>query len=264
MANPFVKSVGGKRQLITELAARVPAKFNTYREPFVGGGALFFWLQAQGRITRAVLSDSNARLVRAYRGVRDDVEAVIAAVGKMRIDRESFLSVRANSPDDGTDVEMAAWYLYVNRCGFNGLYRENRKGVCNVPYGTPRSELVDPVALRESSKALQGVDIRHEDFASIEAELGDFVYFDPPYVPLSETARFTSYTAKGFGLPEQKQLHDIAANMRSRGVHVLLSNSDTEPVRNLYSDFDVATVKAKRVINSRVERRGKVSEVLIR
>jgi len=264
MANPFTKSPGGKRQLIPELSARVPEKFNTYHESFVGGGALFFWLQAQGRITNAVLSDSNEKLIRAYCGVRDNVDAVIVALHKMKTDRESFYSYRTQGPS-GADVEFAAWWIYITSCCFNGLFRENKKGACNSPYGTPKDDIVNEVALRESSKALQGVEILCEDFNNAErAEAGDFIYFDPPYWPKSKTASFTSYTAKGFKAGEQERLRDLARDLRGRGVHVLLSNSDVDETRALYDGFDVATVGARRAINSRAERRGRVNELLIR
>lgn len=265
MANPFAKNIGGKRQLIRELSARVPAQFGTYHEKFVGGGALFFWLQSQGRITKAILSDTNSRLIRTYKAIRDDVESVVSAVQKMKTDRDSFYSVRSQAPDDGTDVDVAAWYVLINRAGFNGLYRENKAGVCNVPYGTPKDKLIDADAFRESSKALQGVDIRCEDFSATEPSAGDFVYMDPPYWPRNKTtAKFTSYTAKGFGPEDQTRLRDYAVELRAKDVHVLLSNSDTTETRALYDGFDVATVGARRAINSRVERRGRVSELLVR
>jgi DNA adenine methylase len=264
MANPFAKSVGGKRQLIRELSARVPVEFGTYHEKFVGGGALFFWLQSQGRVTRAVLTDANRRLIRTYRAVRDDVESVISAVLKLKTNRDSFHVLRSQSPDDGTDVDVAAWYIGINRMGFNGLYRENRKGQCNVPYGTPKNKLIDPVAFRASSLALQVADIRCEDFANTTPEVGDFVYMDPPYWPRSATSSFTNYTARGFKADEQTRLRDYAAELRRKGVNVLLSNSDMGQVRELYAGFDVASVGARRAINSRVERRGRVPELLIR
>jgi DNA adenine methylase len=265
MANPFLHCVGGKRQLIRELSARVPAQFNTYHEKFVGGGALFFWLQAQGRITKAVLSDTNSRLIRTYLAVRDDVESVIVGVQRMRVDRDSYYSIRAQAPDDGTDVDVATWFVYVNRCCFNGLYRENKQGKCNSPYGTPKDKLIDADLFRNSSRALQGVDVRCEDFATTAPKPGDFVYMDPPYWPKNKTtAKFTSYTAKGFGPEDQARLRDYAVELRGRGVGVLLSNSDTDETRSLYDGFDVSTVGARRTINSRVERRGRVSELLIR
>jgi DNA adenine methylase len=265
MANPVIKSVGGKRQLIRELSARVPAQFDTYYEKFVGGGALFFWLQAQGRITKAILSDTNSRLIRTYIAVRDNVESVISAVQKMKTDRDSFYAIRSQAPGDGTDVDVASWFVYMNRCCFNGLYRENKQGKCNSPYGTSRAKLIDPDAFRESSKALQGVEIRCEDFATTEPSAGDFVYMDPPYWPRNKTtAKFTSYTAKGFGPEDQIRLRDYAAELREKGVHVLLSNSDVDETRNLYDGFEVASVGARRAINSRVERRGRVPELLIR
>lgn len=265
MANPFAKNIGGKRQLIRELSARVPAQFDTYHEKFVGGGALFFWLQTQGRITKAILSDTNSRLIRTYLAVRDDVESVISAVQKMKTDRDSFYAMRSQAPDDGTDVDVAAWYVMINRAGFNGLYRENKQGKCNVPYGTPKDKLIDADAFRESSKALQGVEIRCEDFAATEPSAGDFVYMDPPYWPRNKTtAKFTSYTSKGFGTEDQSRLRDYAAELRAKGVHVLLSNSDVDETRNLYDGFDVASVGARRAINCRVGRRGRVPELLIR
>ena len=265
MPNPFLKNIGGKRQLIRELSARVPAQFDTYHEKFVGGGALFFWLQAQDRITKAILSDTNSRLIRTYIAVRDNVESVISAVQKMKTDRDSFYAIRSQAPDDGTDVDVAAWYVLINRAGFNGLYRENKQGKCNVPYGTPRAKLIDADVFRESSRALQGVDIRCEDFAATPPSTGDFVYMDPPYWPKNKTtAKFTSYTAKGFGPEDQTRLRDYAAELRAKGVHVLLSNSDVDETRNLYDGFDIASVGARRAINSRVERRGRVPELLIR
>jgi DNA adenine methylase Dam len=192
MANPVTKCVGGKRQLLPQLAARLPESFSTYYEPFVGGGALFFYLQSQGRITRAVLSDANVRLMRTYAAVRDSVENVVGLVQKMPIDKESFYRIRAQSPNDGTDVDVAAWYIYINRACFNGLYRENRKGKCNVSYGTPKDPIIDPSALRASSAALQGVELRHGDFAQDAERIqpGDFVYLDPPYC-----ARLWTYRA---------------------------------------------------------------------
>ena len=265
MANPFTKSVGGKRQLISELSARVPAEFGTYHEKFVGGGALFFHLQSQGRITKAILTDTNPRLIRTYLAVRDNVELVIAGVQKLKTDRESFYSLRSQSTDEGTDVDAAVWFVGINRMCFNGLFRENKKSQCNSPYGTPKNQLIDPVAFRASSLALQGVEIRCEDFSTTEPAPGDFVYMDPPYWPRNKTtAKFTSYTAKGFGPEDQTRLRDYAAELRGRGVNVLLSNSDVDETRALYDGFDVATVGARRAINSRAERRGRVSELLIR
>jgi DNA adenine methylase len=265
MANPFIKSVGGKRQLIRELSTRVPTQFDTYHEKFVGGGALFFWLQAQGRITKAILSDTNSRLIRTYLAVRDNVDGVIAGVQKMRTDRDSYYAMRPQAPDDGTDVDVAVWFVAVNRMCFNGLYRENKRGVCNSPYGTPKDKLIDADAFRESSLALQGIDIRCEDFAATTPEPGDFVYMDPPYWPKNKTtAKFTNYTAKGFGPEDQARLRDYAAELRAKGAHVLLSNSDVDETRALYDGFNVAAVGARRAINCRAGRRGRVSELLIR
>jgi len=264
MANPVVKITGGKRQLIPQLMKRVPETFKTYHEPFVGGGALFFHLQAQGRITKAVLSDKNERLVRTYRAIRENPDRVLRLVADYAIDKERFLEVRAGEPDGCSDAEVAAWYLYVNRCGYNGLYRVNKKGGCNVPYGTPKAPLLNDEAVQAASVALQCAEIIHEDFAgSARAERGDFVYFDPPYIPLSETANFTSYTADGFGMAEQVRLRDHIHALDDRGVYVVASNSDTPKTRELYGEFSISAIPARRAVNCRAERRDGVSEVLI-
>lgn len=266
MANPFMKTCGGKRQLLPALLSRVPESFETYHEPFVGGGALFFALQAQGRIKRAILSDANERLIRTYRAVRDNVEHVIREVLAMPITREHFLKVRAECPDDGTDTDVAVWFLYMNRAGFNGLYRENRKGRCNVSYGTPKAPVIDADAIRASSAALQGVEIRHSRFEDSTALVasGDFVYFDPPYWPASETASFVSYTAQGFTAKDQEKLRDAVLELKQRGAHILLSNSDVPKVRKLYAGFEFAEVSARRSVNCKEERRGRIGELLIR
>lgn len=250
------------------LSAHAPLSFGRYHEPFVGGGALFFNLAHRRMLPRgAVLSDNNERLVRAYRGVRDEVEDVIIHLASYPHDKGFYLAMRERSVDSLSDAEAAAWLIYVNRTGFNGLYRVNQKNQFNVPFGdytNPR--ICDADNLRACSRALAGVELRCEPFDLVgeRAESGDFVYFDPPYVPLSTTSSFTSYTASGFGPAHQQKLANVARSLKARGVHVLLSNSSAPLVRELYREgFSTHEVKAARSVNSRGSGRGKIVELLM-
>lgn len=268
---PFVKWAGGKRQLLPELLKRVPPKFGRYFEPFVGGGALFFTLAAQGGI-EAALGDANVALMRTYRAVRDDVERVILLLREHKLahSEEHYYTQRVLgfNNDDGAEAR----FIYLNRTGFNGLYRVNRLGRFNVPYGRYTNPTIcDADNLRACSRALRGVRLAEgSDFEWIGwsdtfgAAKRDFVYFDPPYWPASGTADFTAYTADGFGPKEQTRLRDTALRLKARGVHVMLSNADVEPVRKLYAKgFKIERVEARRNINSRADRRGAVGEVII-
>jgi len=263
-ARPFVKWAGGKRQILRELLKHVPSKHGRYFEPFVGGGALFF----ATRPKRAILADVNERLVRAYRGVRDDVEAVISLLKKWPHDPVFFEKSRSRPVDEGTDVEVAAWFVYLNKTGFNGLYRVNKKNRFNVPFGRYENpKICDPRTLRACSEALANTDLKVGDFEEIAsaAKRGDFVYFDPPYAPLSPTSSFTSYTSSGFGLDEQTRLRNLARELKRSGVHVLLSNSSAPAVRKLYSrGFEVFEVSATRMVNSKAGGRGAITELVIK
>ena len=191
---PFVKWAGGKRQLLKELHRRVPSTFNTYHEPFVGGGALFFSLCPRA----AVLGDANLRLMRTYRAIQQQVDEVISELSDMPAAREFFLAQRKRPIDDGSDAEVAAWFIYLNRTAYNGLYRVNKRGQFNVPFGRYENPTIcDRNNLRACSAALSTVSLRPaDDFASVldRAEPGDFVYFDPPYIPVSANSSFTRYT----------------------------------------------------------------------
>jgi DNA adenine methylase len=264
-AKPFLKWAGGKRQLLAQLDRFVPARFGTYHEPFVGGGALFFHLAP----AKAVLTDNNDRLVRAYRGVRDGVERVIRLLSSYPHDKEFFLSFREHDVDRDSDAEVAAWMIYLNKTGFNGLYRVNSQNRFNVPFGRYTDpNICDEDGLRACSRALADADLPlGEDFTSVlhRAKKGDFVYFDPPYVPLSASSSFTSYTSEGFGLAEHARLRDVALDLKQRGVHVLLSNSSAPAVLELYAEgFTVERVDAQRAVNSKASGRGPVTELIIR
>lgn len=261
---PFLKWVGGKRQLLPEIVANAPREFGRYFEPFVGGGALFFHLRPQD----AVLADANERLIRTYRGVRDDVESVIDLLRGYPYEQDFFYQTRAVAIDRRSDAEVAAWFIYLNRAGFNGLYRVNRDNQFNVSFGrysNPR--ICDAENLRACSGALRNVELAVGDFdvAVRTARPGDFTYFDPPYVPLSATSCFTSYAADGFGGDDQRRLRMTAARLKRLGVHVLLSNSAAPFVRELYNGgFETIDVYASRAVNCRPERRGAIKELLIR
>jgi DNA adenine methylase len=261
---PFLKWAGGKRQLLPALLEHVPDHIGSYIEPFVGSGALFFHLRPK----RAVLTDVNERLIRTYLGVRDHVGDVIGLLGSYTHDRDFFYSLREMDIDAKSDAEVAAWFIYLNKTGFNGLYRVNRKNVFNVPFGRYENpNFCDEKTLRACSDALANAEVRVADFAEVasRAKKGDFVYFDPPYVPLSATSSFTSYTSDGFGADGQKRLRDAALALKKRGVRVLLSNSSAPFVRSLYRrGFAIHEAKATRSVNSKGSGRGAVTELIIR
>jgi len=264
IVRPFIKWAGGKRQLLPSLLDHAHPNPSTYYEPFVGGGALFFAMRPK----RAVLADVNERLIRTYRGVRDHVEDVIGLLRKYPHDPAFFYRFREENVDATSDAEVAAWFIYLNKTGFNGLYRVNRANRYNVPFGRyTNPNICDESTLRACSAALVGAELLVEDFESVvaRATLGDFVYFDPPYVPLSATSSFTSYTSSGFGETEQTRLRDVAKALKKRGIHVLLSNSPAPLVRSLYeTDFDLIEVSATRAVNSRASARGAIVELLIK
>lgn len=263
VARPFLKWAGGKTALLPEILLRLPKTIGTYYEPFVGGGAVFFALAAEKRFERAVLGDANAELIETYFSIKEDLETVIrrlkAHAGKHS--EEYFYKVRANPGQ-----YIAARMIYLNKTCFNGLYRVNSKGGFNVPFGKYTNPTIcDEENLRAVSAVLRGVGLLPGDFerSTMRARRGDTVYFDCPYVPVSATASFTAYTKGGFGPETQERLRDVAKRLVDRGVHVLLSNSDTPLVRYLYRGFKIEEVQAPRRVNSKGGKRGNVGELLI-
>jgi len=276
---PFLKWVGGKRQLlsdilpvINELLGRKFIKDFHYYEPFVGGGALFFALRAEGWSSRATLGDTNELLIRTYLGVRGDVEAVIEDLQSgyhysekaYYAERERYSIMAGPRTDECT---AAAWMIYMNRTGYNGLFRVSKKGNYNVPFGRYTNPTIcDAEGLRAASKALKGTKLLAADFERTvkSAEAGDLVYFDPPYVPVSATSDFTGYTRDGFGAQDQVRLRDCALRLKHLGVHVILSNADVPGVWGLYDrGFSIRRVEARRAVNSNAGKRGVVGEVII-
>lgn len=270
---PFVKFIGGKRRVLPELAKRLPEDLPglRYHEPFVGGGALFWHLRREGRIGgRPVLSDTNDRLIRTYRGIRDYVGDVMTnltqACGKHSAD--FFEKVRKTNPDRGTDDQVAAWLIYLNKTAYNGLYRVNASGQFNAPFGKyANPKILDEENLRACSRALQGVELCHADFADVRpGGPGDFFYFDPPYMPVTKTRSFTGYGPGGFTGDDQCRLAEHAANLKRAGAKVLLTNSDAPLVRELYPEpfWKVERVEARGdAVSCKAEGRGRVAELII-
>jgi DNA adenine methylase len=261
-AKPFLKWAGGKRQLLSRLRTLVPSSYKRYFEPFVGGGALFFDLRPK----KGILSDVNAEIIDCYLAVRDHVGELISALKEHDHDSKHYYQVRATDPRSLSLVERAARTIFLNKTGFNGLYRVNRSGQFNVPFGRyANPNICNETNLRACSAVLAGTELIVRDFeeAVKTARAGDFVYFDPPYVPLSRTATFTAYAAGGFGPDAQARLADVFGQLSGRQVSVLLSNSDVPRIRKLYAPYHVEVVKASRAINSKASRRGPVSEVVV-
>lgn len=271
-ARPFIKWAGGKRQLLPQLMKRLPPAWNNYYEPFLGGGALFFALASAGLVgngKQAFLSDTNLRLIRTWRAIKGDVGKVITTLRQYakKTTAEDYYRQRKRNIDCQADHIVAAWFLYINRLGFNGLYRVNRKNEVNVPYGKYANPTVcDAELLKLCSLFLRDAIIYHGPFWQGDPQRGDFVYFDPPYWPVSPTSSFRSFTADGFGHHDQERLRDRALALSKRGVHVMLSNAAVEPVFELYGgpEFLVERVEARRNINSKTTKRGPVGEVIIR
>lgn len=266
-AAPFLKWAGGKSQLLADILARMPKSIEgTYIEPFIGGGAVFFELARQKRITRARLSDCNAELVTTYLAIRDRVDEVIEALAEHKNDETHYYAVRAQDPTTLSPPECAARTIFLNRVGYNGLYRVNSRGLFNVPFGRYRNpKICDAGALKRVSRSLSIADLSIADFedSCSKAVAGDVVYLDPPYIPVSKTASFTSYSGR-FDENEHQRLVRVFARLVDVGAFVLLSNSDTKLSRSLYRGFKIDTVNATRAINSRADRRGVVREVLVR
>lgn len=265
---PFLKWAGGKRQLLPVLREHLPPGFKNYYEPFVGAGALLFELQPR----QAVINDLNRDLITCYRVLKKHPQHLIARLREHRNDKEYFYAVRAldRHPeyDQFCEIQRAARMIYLNKTCFNGLFRVNRKGHFNAPFGNYRNpNIVNEEGLLAVHRYISrsSLTILNTDFeeAVQTARRGDFVYFDPPYDPVSETASFTNYQSGGFGRLEQYRLMCVVTELTRRGCRVMLSNSATEYVRSLYKDFRIVRVSAHRMINSVASGRGKIDEFLI-
>lgn len=270
LAAPVVKWVGGKRQLLDEIAPRLPKRITTYCEPFLGGGVVLFSLQPRN----AIVNDLNADLMLVYEVIRDDVELLIAALEQHENTAEYFYNIRdldrdKNAYREMSAVERASRIIYLNKTCYNGLFRVNASGEFNSPFGHYKNpNIVNAPVLRAVSKYLtaNNIQLLHIDFEEVLQRVprGGFVYLDPPYDPVSDTASFTGYNRGGFGREEQERLKRCCDELAARGVRFLLSNSATSFIKELYTGYTVEIVHAKRAINSDASKRGAVEEVLIR
>lgn len=270
LAAPVVKWVGGKRQLLDEIAPRLPKRITTYCEPFLGGGAVLFSLQPRN----AIVNDLNADLMLVYEVIRDDVELLIAALEQHENTAEYFYNIRDLDRDkdayrEMSAIERASRIIYLNKTCYNGLFRVNASGEFNSPFGHYKNpNIVNAPVLRAVSKYLtaNNIQLLHIDFEEVLQRVprGGFIYLDPPYDPVSDTASFTGYNRGGFGREEQERLKRCCDELAARGVRFLLSNSATSFIKELYTGYTVEIVHAKRAINSDASKRGAVEEVLIR
>ena len=270
LVSPILKWVGGKRQLLNEIMPLVNKNCGTYIEPFVGGGAVLFELQPQ----KAIINDYNKELINVYTSVRDSSDDLIYELEKHEKNNseEYFYNVRSLDRTEEykslSDVEKAARIIYLNKTCYNGLYRVNSAGQFNSPYGRYKNpNIVNAVAIKAMSKYLKqkGIAIYNEDYKAILklAKKGSFVYLDPPYMPISSSASFTGYTENGFSYEQQVLLKEECDKLRDKQIPFLLSNSDCQEIRELYKEYIIKTVKAKRTINSNADKRGEINEVLI-
>ena len=264
---PFVKWAGGKRQLISQMDKFFPENYNKYIEPFIGGGAVFFHLLPDN----SIISDNNPDLINCYKVIKEDVEDLIKSLKKYKYEKDYFYEIRALDRDSKkftelSDVEKASRSIYLNKSGYNGLYRVNSKGFFNVPFGRHKNpKICDEINLRNVSQVLKNAEIFMGSFENCldYAEKDDFIYLDPPYFPLSDTALFTSYTKNSFDKSSQIKLFEVFKELNRRGCNLMLSNSYSEFILDLYKDFKIVTLKAKRNINSNSQKRGLINEVMV-
>lgn len=274
-AQPFVKWVGGKRGLLSQIFEHIDTNFNNYYEPFVGGGALFFQLFNKGLLLdkEVYLFDVNTELVNAYNVVKNKPKELIEnlKIFKLKHSKDFYYEVRAWDREDNylnrTDIERATRFIYLNKTCFNGLFRVNKNNQNNVPMGNYKNpNICDDKVILNSSRALQNVTILNSSYKEVlkYAKKNDLVYFDPPYYPLTKTANFTSYSEFEFLDKEQIELYEVFKELSQKKCQVLHSNSSTDFIKDLYKDFQIEDIQANRCINSKGDSRGKILEVLIK
>ena len=271
---PFVKWAGGKNGLINSLISFIPKNFNYYFEPFVGGGALFFYLKNLNILNskKIYLNDKNAELINAYKQIKINPNKLLEELEilKNNHSKEYFYKIRNLDRDSNfyslSEVFRAARFIYLNKTCFNGLCRYNAKGNFNTPMGNYKNpKIYDKDLIFSVHKVLKNVSITNKDFEviSLKAKKGDFVYFDPPYYPLNKTSSFVSYT-DNFSANEQIRLYKLFKMLDCEGIKVLQSNSNTDFIKELYKDFEIIEVISKRAINCKGDKRGKITELIIR
>lgn len=272
---PFVKWVGGKRGLLSQILPLIPKEFNNYFEPFVGGGALFFELYSLGllRDKKVYLFDINTELINAYNVVRNSPSELIKNLRELKEKhtKELYYEIRAWDREEGfsqrSEIERASRFIYLNKTCFNGLYRVNSKGFHNVPIGSYKNpNICDELVVYGASEALQKAIILNASYKDVMkyASKNDFVYFDPPYYPLTQTSSFTAYNENAFLDKEQIELFEVFKKLHEKDVFVAHSNSDTDFIKSLYNKFHIEEIRANRFINCKSSGRGKISEILVK
>lgn len=265
----LIKWAGGKKQLLEQFEKFFPKKIERYFEPFIGGGTVaFFLLKNHPEIKRIYISDVNEELIITYNAVKNNIEELISLLKeyKLKHNKEFYYKIRAEDVKKLTPVQIAGRFIYLNRTCFNGLHRVNSKGQFNVPIGSYKNpSICNEEDLREISELLQKDDIKVAQFydAVKEAKSGDFIYFDPPYYPLTKGKSFTTYTKDNFLEKEQEKLAEVFRELDKKGCNVMLSNSDTDFIKNLYKGYNINFVQARRMINCDATKRGKINEVVI-
>ena len=271
MISPILKWVGGKRQLLKDINEFIPKQIKTYVEPFVGGGAVFFDLQPNN----AIINDYNEELINVYRVVKEDPEKLLIILEEHhKLNSEDyFYKIRAMDRNDNykdmSNIEKAARIIYLNKTCYNGLFRVNQAGQFNTPYGKYKNpNIINRPTILAMSKyfnEMKSLKIVSGDYADTLKDLnkGSFVYFDPPYLPISSSSSFTGYTDQGFGYDEQVRLRIECDKLNKNGIKFMLSNSDHPLIRDLYKEYSIITVKANRLINSNANKRGEINEVLV-
>lgn len=266
---PFVKWVGGKRQFIKYIETIIPNEFKNYHEPFVGGGAVFFHLLKTDRIKeKAYINDLNKRLMITYKTIKSNPAELMKALDEYEIksNEDFYINERKNILGYKTYLEISSWFIYVNKAGFNGLYRVNSSGGFNVPYGkNDNKSLYNKEKIISTSKAIKTINLKitSNDYKKsfLMAKKGDFVFIDPPYdYEENKKNGFTSYTYPDFKKNMQIELSEEIKILNDRGVYFLLSNHNTKLINKLYSKFDITILKANRFINSDASKRSKSSE----
>lgn len=268
---PFLKWVGGKRQLMPSIVEHLPENIKNlnYSEPFIGGGAVLFHLQPKN----AIINDFNEELVNVYNVIKNNLSELIADLKKHDNNADYFYEIRGldrtEQFNDLTPVQRASRIIFLNKTCFNGLYRVNNAGEFNAPFGRYKNpNIVNEPTLKAVNKYLNtnNIIIRSGDYATVLEELDNrsFVYLDPPYHPISESSNFTGYVQGGWNIFDQARLRDACNELTERGIKFLLSNSSSPQIRDLYENYNITTVKANRAINSNGADRGEVDEVLIR
>lgn len=259
---PFLKWAGGKTQLLHELISRMPASYNVYFEPFIGGGALYFAVSPE----EAVIADINEDLVNVYNVVRDNPEELLEALSGYVNDKDFYYEVRGQDQNTLSPIERAARLIYLNRTCFNGLYRVNKNGQFNVPFANYKNpNIVQSERIMAASNTLHKTQVFNASFEKVlvNAKKGDFIYLDPPYYPKDVYSDFKRYNKEQFHENDHQRLAALYNELSDRGCYVMLSNSDTPFTRDLYKKWRVDTVYAKRMINSDSSKRGEVTEIIV-